>query len=558
MSEEHLTEETPETERPRPPRRSTAEVSEEAREEILRLHAVQYGTRQIATRVGLSRKVVRRVLRESGHASAGPSGPTRSARASKLEPFRERIRELVAKGLTTTRILREIRGPDASTGYRGGRTILAEHVHALRASQRPEKRAKRRFETRMGRELQIDWSPYLVRIGGVATRVHCLGCLLCWSRRLFIHFFPDERRPTLLEGLAMAFDYFEGCAARTVLDNMSTAVLGRPRPPPAEPLWDPRFLDFIWGHYGSRPFACRVKDPDRKGKKEKSFRLVEDDFLKGSEFTSWDDLNARARVWLDDTPGVANNRVHGTTRLVPNEAWRVERESLIRLPQDRFAVYDLEARLVDDDSTLSIAGTRYTVPDELAGRAVSVRLYAFHFEVLDRAGKVVMSRRYVEPRDKGKLIIDPTHYTPRRPASRDGSGDRLEERLLRRFPALEPFVAGVKLRMKALAAVHFSILFRLLARYGEAPFLAAVERALQYRRFDAGAVRRILERSHPLPEGDLEITPLGTAAGTALLGEVEPPSFDDYGSIDGAPPAASPDDERDGEERGEEGETHGA
>jgi transposase len=538
---------TPESTRPparKPPRRRPTELPQEAREEILQLHR-HYGTRRIAARVGLSRKVVRRVLEEAGPAAMMSGGPCRT---SKLAPFLEKISELVAKDLTVTRILREIRGIDPKTGYCGGRTILAEHVRALRGGLVPPPRAKRRFETRAGLEMQIDWSLYTVPIDSVPTKVHCLGCLLCWSRRLFIHFFRDERQSTLLEGLAMAFEYFQGAPERTVLDNMAQAILGRIGPD-RKPLWNPRFYDFIKGHYGSEPFPCRVKDPDRKGKKEKSFRLVEDDFLKGSEFASWEDLNARARTWLDETPEVANSRIHGTTRLVPNEAWLIERDALIRLPEDRFAVYDQEPRLVDEDSTLSIGGTRYSVPEELAGRAVSVRLYAFHFEVLNRQDQVVFSRRYVEARQKGKLIIDPSHYAPSPRQVRDPTtGERIEDQLLRRFPKLEPLVTGLKLRMKTLAPIHFSTLLRLARRYGDEPFLEAAERVQRHRRFDAGAVKRILEHDHPLPQGDVTLPPLGNAAGTALLGEVDLPTLDSYGHLDGAPAAHDP----------QKGDTHGA
>lgn len=513
----------------KPPKRTKEEVPEGTRAEIVSLHAY-YGSREIAKRVGLSRKVVRRILREEGLST---QATCRHAAATKLTPFLERIFVLVEKGLTVTRILREIRGPDRKTGYRGGRTILAEHVHALRAALRPRKRAKRRFETGMGVEAQVDWSVYEVPIGGVLTKVHCLGCLLCYSRKLYVHFFRDERQSTLLEGLAMAFDYFHGATVRVVVDNMATAVLGRIRSN-GQPLWHPRFADFA-KHYGFGAFACKVKDPNRKAKKEKSFRLVEDDFVKGSEFSSFEDLNARARVWLDETPEVANSRVHGTTRLVPNEQWEKERPFLIRLPDERFAVAEEGVRLVDDDSTLSIGGTRYTVPDELAGRPAPVRLYAFHFEVLDRTGRVVFTRRYVETKDKGKLVIDPAHYSP--PVRALVASGRVEDELLKRYPALEPLAAGLKLKMKALAPIHFAALLRLARQYGEAAFLAAARRAQEYRRFDAGSVRRILEHDHPLALGELEVPPIGNAAGTILLGEVEPPSLESYGHLDQDPPS---------------------
>jgi transposase len=123
-----------------PVARTKIELPPEIRDEILRLHQF-YGTRQIARRLTLSRKIVRRVLMEQGSLQA----PARPPGSSKLEPFHQTIRNKSNSGLTTTRILREIR----ELGYTGGRSILAEYVQKLRASISPEpaKKAKRRFET---------------------------------------------------------------------------------------------------------------------------------------------------------------------------------------------------------------------------------------------------------------------------------------------------------------------------------------------------------------------------------------------------------------------------
>ena len=343
-----------------PPKRGKAKtaVAPEIQSQILELHRL-YGSREIARRVGYSRKIVRRVLLE--HGSLAPA--QRSGKTSKLDPFRTTIKEKAHKGLTVTRILREIR----EQGYSGGRSILAEHVRALRASEglQPQRTVKRRFETRPGEEMQIDWSPFR----GRPTTVHVLGCLLCASRKLWCHAYRNERQSTLLEALSTAFQYFGGCCLRVVLDNMATAVLAH-YGPDGNPIWHPTFLDFA-RHYGFQPFACAIRDADRKGKKEKSFRLLWDDFLKATEFGSLEDLNHRLKIWLDDTPHVGNQRVHGTTRLVPNQQWLSERQFLIRLPENRFPVYRQSARVVDQDATLSIDGTRYTVPSSVASRSDS-------------------------------------------------------------------------------------------------------------------------------------------------------------------------------------------
>ena len=83
-----------------------------------------------------------------------------------------------------------------------------------------------------------------------------------------------------------------------------------------------------------RTFACR--DRDRKGKKEKLFRYLWDDFFKGTQFASWENLHARCHVWLGETPKVGNLRVHATTRRVPKKAYAEERPLFIRLSSNSF------------------------------------------------------------------------------------------------------------------------------------------------------------------------------------------------------------------------------
>lgn len=473
------------------------------------------GSRKIAQRLGISRKIVRRILESK--TVPKPQG--------KLDPFLEKIDQKVHAGLTAVRILREIQ----ELGYQGGRTILAQHVSRLR-SQQPQiscRKVKRRFETPPGKELQVDWSPGWAQIKGKRTKIHVLGMIMGHSRKLFFSIFRDERSPTLLEGLALGFDYYEGVAMRCIFDNMSTVTLGRIGAD-RKPIWNQRFLDFS-KHYCFEPFLCAVADPDRKGKKEKSFRLVFDDFLKGSEFASWDDMLARLRIWLDSTPGVGNLRVHGTTGLVPNEAFLAEKPLLIDLPTHRFPCYEEEIRAVDADSTISVRGVRYTVPAVLAFRQIPVRLHADHFEVLDNHGRMHLSRRYVDPSFPGKLVIDPTHYASVKKRSREGDL-RLDQAFLKRFPDLGPFVDGLKLRMKSLANIHLRTLLRLADVYGPDALLIAAKKAQECHRFTSYSVKQILEREFPLPE-DLSHTGISAT----LVGEVEEGDIDEYAHLDRQP-----------------------
>ena len=509
-----------------PPQRTKRhqEVSPELRQQVIDLKQKGYGTRKIAPRVGLGRKVVRNILSQAGLLDQkGQPAPQ-----NKLDGFKKIIEEKVQQGLTTSRILREIK----ELGYQGERTILADFTRSLRArlALGPKKKVKRRFETALAKEMQVDWSPYWVPIAGTVVLVHALGCLLCSSRKLFLYFFPDERQHTLREGWAMAFEYFDGCALRLVFDNMSTAVLARYGAADGKPLWHQRLLDFA-RHYGFEPFACHVADPDRKGKKEKSFRLVWDDFLKASEFDSWQDLNTRGRRWLDHTPKVGNCRVHGTTGRIPNEAYLSEKDLLIPLPHQRFPVYQQDVRPVDDDCTIAVRGRRYTVPSSLAGTAVGVHLFAEHFEVLDRYGRLAFSRRYAPQSEKAKLLIDPTHYQtlPKRPRH-PGFSQRLDQAFIDRYPSLAPLVCGLQGRMKSLAPVHLRALLRLADRYDHHDFVAAATKAQDFKCFDAHAVERILQRDVG-PGHEEAIAPLG-GFGPLLVGDVDPGNLDAYAHLD--------------------------
>ena len=512
----------------RKPRKPTTLTPEE-QQQALHLFSNHYGTRTIARRLGRDRKTVRRFLH---HADCSPSTRASTAppenRTSKLDPFRDAIGDKVDKGLTTTRILREIR----ELGYTGGRSILNALVRPLR-SLVPRKPVKRRFETRPGREMQVDWSVYTVPIAGNPVRIHVLACVLAFSRLLYIHFFRNERQSSLFEGLVGALEAFKGAALRVVFDNMATVVLGRVGPG-RRVIWHPRLLDLA-RHYGWEPFACKVRDPDRKGKDERVLDYLEKDFVKGSSFASFDDLNQRAHHWCDET---ANRRTHGTTGRIPAEAWLEERDFLVRLPEHRFAVHQDAVREVGPASTLSIASTLYTVPSQLANHTVPVRLYADHFEVLDLRGKVAFSRRYVEEHLKGRLQIDPSHYTTLPRPAGDGSGRRLDELFVRRFPSLQPFVEGITLRMKTLAPVHLGILWRLAATYGDEAFLRAVTHVQGYRRFSTQAVRRVLEHDHP-HIADPEITPIPFDP-RGRIEDVDGGSLQSYSDLEKANPSPAP------------------
>lgn len=90
--------------------------------------------------------------------------------------------------------------------------------------------------------------------------------------------------------------------------------------------------------------------------------------------------------------------------------------------------------------------------------------------------------------------------------------------------------------MKSLAPIHLRALLRMADTWGDKAFREAALRAQSFRRFDAYAVRRILEQAHPLPLAEPE-PGLSAAARVLLrLGDVDQGSLDDYAHLDRAAP----------------------
>src|SRR5690349_24565607 len=76
-------------------------------------------------------------------------------------------------------------------------------------------------------------------------------------------------------------------------------------------------------HYGYLPKTCKPYRAKTKGKVERPFRYIREDFFLGRSFRNLEDLNGQFREWLDH---VANVRVHATTRRVVAEHFAEERQ----------------------------------------------------------------------------------------------------------------------------------------------------------------------------------------------------------------------------------------
>jgi transposase len=492
---------------------------QEAKEKIAKaMWREKKSLRHIARALGMGRKRLRRLL---GLSPSKP--PDGKKKPSKLDPFRERVRELAERTdrvggkelrMTVKAIFRTIR----KEGYGGGLTILGDYVREIRKTGQSRK-AFARYEPAPAYEAQMDWSPYRIGLGDRDVKIHVFSLILSHSRYQYLEAFLDERQDTLLFGHVEAFKYILGVPAVILYDNQKPVVACRIS---GRPLLHERFASFA-EHYGFRPKICLPYDKERKGRVERPFGYLESDFFPGRSFASLFDLRAQLRAWLEgEEEETGNFRIHGTTRKRPVDLWAEERPLLIELPETDFMPTRVEERIVAKDCTVSVLGNRYTVPPKHVGKTVTVMITPAAVEAYDKKRNRIAV--HAVPEGKGRLVVDEAHYAQLRRAKKHMPASACESLFHALFPGEEAFLEGLKKRVKSVYPIHLKHLQKLAERYTAAQVAAAVREAVSHSIFTSTYVEECLKRRHPsqlslrLFDEDME-KPKGLMLGRLELGD---------------------------------------
>jgi transposase len=361
---------------------------------ILELHRQGVAVSAIARRVGLDRKTVRRYIARGLEPPAyGPRKP----RTTQLLRFERYLRERVAAfpQLTGRRLHRELR----DLGYTGGYTILTEFLREIRPAAAPKFEV--RFETPPGRQAQVDFAHFRTVFTdepGAEHVVWLFSFVLGHSRLLWGRFVLHQDLQTLLRCHVAAFQALGGVPEQILYDRMRT-VFSREDPEAGHIVYNRTLLEFA-RHYGYLPRACKPYRAKTKGKVERPFRYIREDFFLGRSFRNLDDLNMQFRQWLNQ---VANVRVHATTRRVVAEHFAEERPTLQRLPAGPFqAVLRLERRITRD-GMVSVDGNLYSVPNTARRRPVEVHSTANEVRILE-AGQIIAVHPVLDGRGQRRII----------------------------------------------------------------------------------------------------------------------------------------------------------
>jgi transposase len=458
-------------------------MNEAVRNAIVERRQAQASVRSIARELGISRDSVTRVLAQVAAARLGQAPCANSLlpskrRQSQVDAYEPVLRELLARypDMTAMRLFEELR----ARGFAGQYTIVRQRVGLLRP--RPTKEPVLRFETTPGAQAQMDYGVYDIDFTQEGRRrVYLFNYLLGYSRRAYLRFVAAQDFTTTIREHVRAFTHLDGVAATCLYDNQKVVVL---RHDDDGPIYNPRFLAFAT-HYGFKPWACKPRRPQTKGKSERRFHFAEVSLLNGRTFHSLDHLNEVTLWWLAH---VADVRVHAETKQTPRERYAAEKAHLLALPAQPYDTAVVLYRSVNAEGFIAYRQNFYAVPWCYIGRLLPIRVTEQEVLVYSPTVEEV-ARHALLPRTRsGQRQVGSLH------PGRADAHERLAV-LAQRFHALGPaarrFFDGLlaKQRQGKFQAQH---VLALLASYERPDWLAAVARAVCFGAYSLAAVERIL------------------------------------------------------------------
>jgi len=477
---------------------------------IMTLAAHGWSHRRIARELDINRETVGKYLRlaDSKPAISTPGSDADPAakpaistlgspagRQSLCLPWEPQIEAAVSVGLSAQRIYQDLVGEH---GFSGSYQAVKRFVRQLRQTQ-PVPFV--RMEVEPGAEAQVDFGQGAwVMVDGKRKRPHLFRIVLSHSRKGYSEVVWQQTTESFVRCLENAFRYFGGVPRTLVIDNLRAAVT---RADWYDPELNAKVAEFC-RHYGTVMLPTRPAMPHHKGKIEAGVKFAQNNALKGRSFTS---LSAQNLFLLDWESGVADTRIHGTTRQQIGKVFNeVERAKLLSLPAGLFPVFEEAPRTVHRDGYVELQRAYYSVPPEYVGRQVWVRWESRLLRVFNQRREVIAVHVLAEP---GKFTTDPNHlHSPHRRVIQQGLDHLLDRARLIGVHTGSWAEAMVQQR----GPIGVRVLHGLLALAQKHPVKAlesAAQKALHHGAWRLRDLRTLLEQAAPSPQLDfLETHPL--------------------------------------------------
>lgn len=236
-----------------------------------------------------------------------------------------------------------------------------------------------------GRAMLVDWAgdtlDLVDAVTGQITKAYLWVGVLPYSGALFCRAYANMKSPAWLDAHVRAFSFYGGVVQLVVPDNPTTSTHPR-RKGDRERIVNARYQQLA-DHYGTAVVPARAGKPRDKAAAENAVNVVNKrviGYLEDEVWTSLSELNDAIEQRVDEI----NHdlvRADDTTRWQRFEA--EERSLLSPLPDARFEEVEWKELKAGRNYHVTADSQRYSVPYQLAGRLLRVRLTSSRVTVFD-------------------------------------------------------------------------------------------------------------------------------------------------------------------------------
>lgn len=291
----------------------------------------------------------------------------REPRPSKLDPFKEIIKEKVELGCSASAIYHFLK----KKNYTGKYTILREYVKSLKKDG--IKKATIRFETEPGFQAQVDRKERmkLVSREGECYEINIFLMILGYSRTKYLALTLDRNQDTLMKALIDGLRYFGGVPKEILFDNLK-AVMDRAKTYYQEPVVNETFYLFS-KDMGFKVNGCQAYRPQTKGKVEALAKLMSRLEPYNHEFSSLEELDSIVKELMNDI----NNDKSFSTNETPLKLLEKEKEYLSPLPNHELLNNYFTkpiTRIVTKESMVTYMNNKYSLEPKYIGKIVTLKV----------------------------------------------------------------------------------------------------------------------------------------------------------------------------------------
>lgn len=307
-------------------------------------------------------------------------------------------KELSKKGVTLTLLWQEY----CERAYANGETpyMSTQFGDKYRRWARITK-ATMRVTHKPGDVMQVDWAgstiPYFDIVTGEEYKTYLFVAALPCSSYLYVEACTDMKQENWLMCHVHAYEYFGGVTRVLVPDNLKTGVTANTR---YETQLNESYRELA-EYYGTAIVPARVRKPQDKGLVERSVGFSTTWItaaLRECKFFSFAEVKDAVAERLEFINTKPFQKRPGCRR----EAYLAEeKEFMLPLPKRPYAPSVWKQQTVGNDYLISDGANKYSVPFDLIGEQVQIRLTKELVEVYFKGSRITSHKRL------GKYSVQP-------------------------------------------------------------------------------------------------------------------------------------------------------